>query len=150
LAEKVKAITDFGSEPAFNFRISEFQAAVGLTSLRRVEENNRRRREIAKQYNERLGSYFYLQKERGYHVYHVYSLRHPKRDILIEKLQQRGIGTKIYYDYLLHEIRQVEHFPTPNAEKYKKELFALPMYPSLSNKEVDFVIKNVLQILEEI
>jgi dTDP-4-amino-4,6-dideoxygalactose transaminase len=148
LAEKVKTITDFGNRPAFNFRISEFQAAVGLSSLRRIEENNRRRREIAKKYNERLGKYFALQKVRGYHVYHVYSLRHPQRDLIIKKLQERKIGTKIYYDYLLHEIRAVEHFPTPKAEKYKKELFALPIYPTLTEQEVDFIIESLLEILE--
>jgi perosamine synthetase len=77
LVEKIKTILDFGEEPAFNFRLSEFQALVGLHSLRRIEESNRRRREIAQKYNESFKGIFDLQKERGYHVYHVYSLRHP-------------------------------------------------------------------------
>jgi dTDP-4-amino-4,6-dideoxygalactose transaminase len=42
----------------------------------------------------------------------------------------------------------VEHFPTPKAEKYKKELFALPIYPSLTEQEVDFIIESLLEILE--
>jgi len=150
LAERVKQLLDFGEEPAFNFRLSEFQSAVGLHSLRRIEENTRRRRAIAQRYNESFKGLFGFQKERGYHVYHVYSLRHPQRDLIIKKLQDRGISTKVYYSYLLHELREVEHFPTPFAERLKNELFALPIYPSLKNQEVDYVIENLLEIIEEL
>jgi perosamine synthetase len=150
LVEKVKNILDFGEEPAFNFRLSEFQSLVGLHSLRRIEENNRRRRKIAQKYNESFKDIFELQKERGYHVYHVYSLRHPKRDYLVKELQERGIATKIYYSYLLHELRDAEHFETPNAEKYRNELFALPIYPSLSDEEVDYVIDTLLDIVKKV
>jgi perosamine synthetase len=150
LKERVKSILDFGEEPAFNFRLSEFQAVVGLHSLRKVEENTRRRREIAQRYNESFKGIFELQKERGYHVYHVYSLRHPKRDFLVKELMERGIPTKVYYPYLLHELRESEHFSTPNAEKYRNELFALPIYPSLTDEEVDYIVENVLDALSKI
>ena len=150
LVGRVRSLLDFGEEPAFNFRLSEFQSAVGLHSLRRIEENNRRRRAIAKRYTERLKGFFELQRERGYHVYHVYSLRHPKRDYIIRALQDRGVSTKVYYSYLLHELRNTEHFSTPNAERFRDELFALPIYPSLTDGEVEYVISSLLEVLEEI
>jgi len=150
LAQKVKALLDFGEEPAFNFRLSEFQSAIGLHSLRHIEENTYRRREIARNYNEAFKGLFGLQKERGYHVYHVYSLRHPQRDVIIKELQDRGISTKVYYPYLLHELRSTEHFSTPFAEKLKNELFALPIYPSLTNREVEYIINELLEIIEKI
>ena len=150
LVERVKAILDFGEEPAFNFRLSEFQSAIGLHSLRRLEENTRRRRAIAQRYNESFKDIFGLQKERGYHVYHVYSLRHPQRDLIVKRLQEGGIGTKVYYSYLLHELRDTEHFSTPNAERFRDELFALPIYPSLTEEEVDYVIKTLLKIVGEL
>jgi len=150
LAQRVKTLLDFGEEPAFNFRLSEFQSAIGLHSLRQIEENTRRRREIAQKYNAAFKGIFDFQKERGYHVYHVYSLRHTQRDVIIKELQDRGISTKVYYPYLLHELRSTEHFPTPFAEKLKNELFALPIYPSLTNKEVEYIINNLLDIIEKI
>ena len=150
LVERVKKLLDFGDTPAFNFRLSEFQSAVGLNSLRRVEENNRRRREIAQRYNESFKDIFQLQKERGYCVYHVYSLRHPKRDLITEELGKRGIATKVYYPYLLHELRNTPHLPTPNAQKFKKELFALPIYPSLTDEEVDYVISTLLEVAQKL
>ncbi len=150
LVKRVKQLLDFGEEPAFNFRLSEFQSAVGLHSLRRIEENTRRRRAIAKKYSENFKGLFGFQRERGYHVYHVYSLRHSQRDLIIRELQDRGISTKVYYSYLLHELRGAEHFPTPFAEKLKNELFALPMYPSLTDKEVNYVIQNLLEVVEKL
>jgi len=146
---KLLSILDFGEEPAFNFRLSEFQCAVGLNSLEKLDQNNRRRREIARRYNEAFKELFELQRERGYHVYHVYSLRHPKRDYIVKELSDRGVATKVYYPYLLHELRNTEHFPTPNAEKYREELFALPIYPSLTDEEVEFVIENILEVVKK-
>ena len=148
LVDRVRALVEFGENPAFNFRLSEFQSLIGLHSLRRIEENTRRRREIATRYNESFKSIFELQKERGYHVYHVYSLRHPNRDEIVKKLLDRGISTKVYYSYLLHELRDTEHFDTPNAQKYKNELFALPIYPSLTDEEVDYIIDTLLEIVK--
>jgi len=150
LVDRIKSLLDFGEEPAFNFRLSEFQAVVGLHSLRRVEENNRRRRQIAKRYNESFKEYFDLQKERGYHVYHVYSLRHPKRDYLVKELEERGISTKVYYSYTLHNLRDAEHFETPNADRFINELFALPIYPALTDEEVDYVIETLLEVVRKV
>jgi len=150
LIEKIRSILDFGEEPAFNFRLSEFQSAVGLHSLKNLEKNNLRRREIANYYTQRLKPYFNLQRERGYHVYHVYSLRHPLRDLIVKKLRDKGIESKVYYSYLLHELREAEHFPTPQAERYRNELFALPIYPSLTDEEVQYIVETLLGILEEI
>ena len=150
LVEKVKKLLDLGDTPAFNFRLSEFQSAVGLNSLRRLEESNRRRREIAQRYNESFKDIFQLQRERGYCVYHVYSLRHPQRDSLREELEKKGVSTKVYYPYLLHELRNTPHLPTPRAEKFKGELFALPIYPSLTDEEVNYVISTLLEVVQKL
>jgi len=150
LVEKVKKLLDFGDTPAFNFRLSEFQCAVGLNSLRRLKENNRRRREIAQRYNKSFKGIFQLQKERGYCVYHVYSLRHPKRDLIREKLEKKGIATKVYYPYLLHELRNTPHLSTSKAKKFKKELFALPIYPSLTDEEINYVISTLLEVVQNL
>ncbi len=150
LEERLRSLLDFGEEPAFNFRLSEFQSAVGLHSLRRIEENTRKRREIAKRYNESFKDTFDLQKERGYHVYHVYSLRHKERDRIVKELSDRGIATKVYYPYLLHELRETEHFPTPFAERVREEIFALPIYPLLTDEEVSYIVSNLLEVVEKL
>ena len=63
-------------------------------------------------------------------------------------MEKRGISTKVYYPYLLHQLRDTEHFETPNAEKFKEELFALPIYPSLTDEEVDYIVENLTDIAQ--
>jgi len=148
--KKIKPILEFGEVPAFNFRISEFQACIGYFSLLKLEKNVFKRRKIAQIYKEGLGKYFQLQKERGFHSYHVFSLQHPKRDLIIKKLREKGIATKIYYDYTLHGLRKTLHYPTPNAEKLVKNIFSLPIYPSLSEEQALYIVEVLKEVVNEL
>ncbi len=141
IAKKIRQWIDFGDHPAFNVRITEFQAAIGTLQLRKLPQRNERRREIAKTYSGRLEGIFELPKERpdSYHVYHLYTLRHPEREKVLERLKEKGVDARVYYTYLLHELRGSEHLPTPNAEKFRKEVFSIPVHPYLSDEEVDLI-----------
>lgn len=149
LAQEIKRWIDFGDHPAFNVRITEFQAGVGYVQLKKVEENNRRRREIALKYKQSLNGVFTHPEERkeAYHVYHLYTLRHPERDRIVEGLKEKGIDARVYYPYLLHELRGAEHLPTPRAESFKREVFSIPVHPHLTEEEVNFVIDSLLSLV---
>ncbi len=146
LAKKIKSWIDFGDHPAFNVRITEFQAAIGTLQLRKLEERNEMRREIAKRYTSELAGRFETPRERpeSHHVYHLYTLRHPERDRVVEELKGRGIEARVYYTYLLHELRNSEHLPTPNAERFRREVFSVPVHPYLRDEEVDLVLESLL------
>ena len=141
IAKKIRQWIDFGDHPAFNVRITEFQAAIGTLQLRKLPQRNERRREIAKTYSSRLEGIFELPKERpdSYHVYHLYTLRYPEREKVLERLKEKGVDARGYYTYLLHELRGSEHLPTPNAEKFRKEVFSIPVHPYLSDEDVDLI-----------
>lgn len=147
IAKSIKRWIDFGDHPAFNLRITEFQAAIGTIQLRKLPPRNERRRQIAKTYSKRLEGRFELPKERpgSYHVYHLYTLRHPERERIIKELGNRGIDARVYYTYLLHELRGSEHLPTPNASKFKREVFSIPVHPYLTEEEVNYVIDSLLE-----
>ena len=149
IARKVKSITDFGDTPAFNVRITEFQASIGTIQLRRLEERNARREEIAKKYDSVLGDHFVVPRVRegATHVYHLYTLRHPERDRIVKELREKGIEARVYYDYLLHELRGSEHLPTPRAESFRKEVFSIPAHPALTGEEVDYVAGSLLELV---
>ncbi len=149
LAKEVKKWIDFGEHPAFNVRITEFQAAIGTLQLKRLEERNVRRREIARFYNEAFAESFELPKEREstYHVYHLYTLRSPERDRIVEELKKRGVDARIYYDYLLHELRGALHLPTPNAELFRGEVFSIPVHPFLKEEEVRLVVDTLTEVV---
>ncbi len=83
---------------AYNWRMTEIAAAMGLAQLKRLEESNERRRRNAQYLSQRLkGVVTPMEREGCRHVYHQYTVRVPqKRDALLEHLRQRGIGTRIY------------------------------------------------------
>ncbi len=146
IAERIRKWIDFGNHPAFNVRITEFQAAIGTIQLRKLHERNERRRETARKYSEALKEFFDVPRERegSYHVYHLYTLRHPERDRIIEVLRDKGIDARVYYTYLLHELRDSEHLPTPRAEKFRREVFSIPVHPFLTDEQVEFILDSVL------
>ncbi|MFN7065510.1 MAG: DegT/DnrJ/EryC1/StrS family aminotransferase [Aquificaceae bacterium] len=150
IAQSIKKWIDFGEHPAFNLRITEFQAGIGHIQLKKLEKNNQRRREIAQKYMQYLNGSFVHPKERegAYHVYHLYTLRHPQRDGIVAYLKERGIDARVYYSYLLHGLRGAEHLPTPRAERFKGEVFSIPVHPYLTEENTDYIIESLLSSVE--
>ncbi|MGC9120285.1 MAG: DegT/DnrJ/EryC1/StrS family aminotransferase, partial [Sulfurihydrogenibium sp.] len=136
LDEKITNWIEFGNHPALNLRITEFQAGIGYWQLKRLDETNEKRRRIAKLYNEEFkdlpGLIIPQELPDRKHVFHIYALRHPQRNKIVERLIEKGIGARVYYDYTLHQLRNAEHLPCNLGELYSKELFAIPVHPSLT------------------
>ncbi|MEZ0323322.1 MAG: DegT/DnrJ/EryC1/StrS family aminotransferase [Hydrogenothermaceae bacterium] len=152
--EKISNWIEFGSHPALNLRITEFQAGIGYWQLKRLEETNEKRRKIAKIYNGEFENLPGLVIPREYpdrkHVFHIYALRHPKRNQIVEKLLQKGIGARIYYEYTLHQLRGAEHLPCEFAELAKDQLFAIPIHASLTDSEVEYIVDTVKKVVKEV
>ena len=149
LSKRIRRWIDFGDYPAFNVRITEFQSAIGTIQLRKLKDRNEKRRDIARIYTESFRDSFVtpLEREGSYHVYHLYTLRHPERNVIVEEMRKRGIDTRVYYNYLLHELRGAQSLPTPKAEKFRKEVFSIPVHPFLQEDEVRFIVDSLMQTL---
>lgn len=152
--EKITNWIEFGDHPALNLRITEFQAGIGYWQLKRLEETNEKRRKIAKVYNEEFkdlpGLILPQELPDRKHVYHIYALRHPERNKIVEKLIENGIGARVYYEYTLHELRNAEHLPCDFGEKCSRELFAIPIHASLTDKEVEYIVDTVKKVVKEV
>ena len=152
--EKISNWIEFGDHPALNLRITEFQAGIGYWQLKKLDKNNERRREIAHIYNKEFENLPGLITPKEYperkHVYHIYALRHPKRDEIVEQLIQKGIGARVYYDYTLHQLRNAEHLECEFSELLTKEIFAIPIFPALKDNEIDFIIENVKDVIKKV
>ena len=86
-------------------------------------------------------------------MWHLYPIRikDNKRDLVKIKLEKVGIQSEIYYPHLSHEqISYKKNISLPNTERLHKELLCLPLYPSLTNEEQEYVISNLRMILEEL
>jgi dTDP-4-amino-4,6-dideoxygalactose transaminase len=138
----------------YNSRLDELQATVLRTKLKYLDGYNRARRLNASRYNERLGDSAVVtpvEDGLGTHVYHQYTIRSPQRDRVREALASAGIASAIYYPVPLH---QQEVFAAdcagvrlPVVEKAAAEVLSLPMYPELTEEQIDRVCRTVLDVL---
>ena len=147
--------TYYAIEHGYNSRLDEVQAAILRTKLQRIEQYIARRREIAQMYNELLADTSLIlpkEAEWGRHVYYLYVVRHPNRDQIIAKLKEKRIYLNISYPTPIHLMDAYKHIgegegSLPNTEFAAKEIFSLPMFPTLTNEEVERVATAIKSIL---
>jgi dTDP-4-amino-4,6-dideoxygalactose transaminase len=134
-----------------NSRLDEMQAALLRVGLRHLAAGNERRRALAALYERELaGSGVEPLREQPYAraVFHLFVVRHPRRDALAEALRERGIGTLIHYPIPLHlqpAFASLGGRPgdLPAAEKAAGEILSLPLYPELGDEQVKEVAEAV-------
>jgi dTDP-3-amino-3,4,6-trideoxy-alpha-D-glucose transaminase len=157
LAEKLDLLRQYGwreryvSEVAgWNTRLDELQAAILRVKLRYLDQDNARRRELAAVYDEQLQNVVTTPVEAPHarHVYHLYVVRHPQRDGLIKYLGDQGIGAAIHYPVPIHlqpayRGRLGDTGSLPETERAAQEILSLPMYPELTEAEVQTVAQAI-------
>ncbi len=153
LASRISAIRQYGWKrryisdlPGVNSRLDELQAAILRVKLQHLDRQNDRRREIAEAYDLALSHSDLLtapiRRPGAHHVFHLYVLRHAKRDELMFSLKARGIGTGIHYPMPVHTqpayAGRVALGPAACTETARaaQEVFSLPMYPELTEGQV--------------
>ena len=147
--------TYYAREHGYNSRLDEIQASILLTKLPKLDRYVARRREIAALYNEWLAdTELRLPCEAAYgkHAYYLYVVRHPRRDEIVEKLREHDIWVNVSYPWPIHIMTGYASLgykegDFPVAERHAKEVFSLPMYPSLTDEEVRAVSDALHDIL---
>lgn len=136
-----------------NSRLDELQAAVLRAKLVRLDAWTERRRALAARYHEGLaGAGVERPREEAYAraVYHLYVVRHPRRDVLAAALKERGVGTLIHYPTPLHlqpafaGMGRAGQFPV--AERAAREILSLPLYPEMTDAQADAVIRAIREV----
>jgi hypothetical protein len=143
-------------ELGYNYRLTDFQAALGMSQLKRAEVGLDRRRAIAKVYNDAFKSHPQILGQSGEiegHAYHLYIIQVQNRLDLYNYLHKNKILAQIHY-IPVHLMPYYKQFgwkmgDLPHAENYYKTCISLPMYPSLSEDEQIYVIQKVLDFFNE-
>ena len=158
LASKLKMIRVHGISKryhhdlhGYNSRLDEIQAAILRVKLKYLDRWNNRRIEIARKYTEGLKGLPIktpVVMDNVKHVYHVYAILTDKRDALQDYLNARGISTIIYYPKPLHLQKVYENLgykqgDLPVAEKISTQILPLPMYPELTDEQIEYVINTI-------
>jgi dTDP-4-amino-4,6-dideoxygalactose transaminase len=137
-------------ELGYNYRISDFQCALGLSQLDRLESGNARRREIAAIYDEGLLELpidLSAVSPSIRHAYHLYVIETDRRRDLYDYLKRHDILAQVHYVpvNMMPYYRRLGHAPeaTPNALAYYSRCLSLPMFPGLTGQEQEYVIEKI-------
>jgi UDP-4-amino-4,6-dideoxy-N-acetyl-beta-L-altrosamine transaminase len=139
-------------ELSHNFRLTDFQAALGLSQLKRAEKGLENRRRIAQKYKEAFAELEAVRipeiPENIQHAYHLYVIEVPERKKFYDYLREQGIFAQVHYIpvHLMPYYRQFgwKKGDFPEAENYYQHCISLPMFPTLSDEDQDYVIEKVL------
>ena len=142
-------------ELGYNYRLTDFQAALGLSQLKRADEGLKRRKEIAKRYTEFFDKKSYIKGQSGTvegHAYHLYVIEAENRKGLYDHLRKHEIFAQIHY-IPLHLMPYYQQFgwkkgDFPNAESYYSSCISLPMYPALTDEQQEFVLDCISRFYE--
>ena len=137
-----------------NSRLDEINSKILNFKLNKVNKFILKRRKIARIYDEELkntGLKLPIKNNNKYDVYHLYTVYHKKRDLIIKKLLKEKIQTRIIYPFPVHKMKAYSKFFI--NEKYdvseivSKGIFSLPLYPELNVKDVYYICRKLKKIL---
>ena len=159
LAERLRIFRNHGAKPKYfhkwvggNFRLDTLQAAVLIVKLKYLDQWSAGRRENAKKYDSLFADCDAVTiptvREENVSIINQYVIRVPRRDELMAHFKEKGIGTAIYYPLGLH---MQECFTDlgykegdfPETERAAKESLALPIFPELSEDQIEYVAETV-------
>lgn len=156
LAQMIAYLSNYGSQVKYehlfkglNSRLDDVQAAVLRLKLERLDKENNRRREIAWRYGDGIVNLKIATPKVNNmesHVFHIYAIRCAERDVLQAYLSQRGIATQIHYPKAIHNqgaYKELKNLYLPITEQLQNELLSLPIYPSMTDKELLYIIDTL-------
>ena len=158
LAEKFRLLRNYGQKVknrhdmlAYNCRLDTMQAAVLLVKMKYIEQWTDQRNQVAQWYREALKDVdvvLPMQHDNVRHVYHLFVVRHPKRDEILERLAQDKVFGGVHYPNPLMHAESFQSSPCfpmglPVASAHSKEILSLPMYPEMTKEQVETVAKSL-------
>lgn len=138
----------------YNYRMTDIQAALGTSQMRKLPRFLERRREIARFYDRRFAGTPVrplMRRNDVEHAYHLYVVRLPNRDTAYLSLREAGIFAQVHYIPVHFHPYYREHLGTgeglcPVAEAAYAEILSLPMFPALSDADMEYTAKTLLDI----
>ncbi|HDI02675.1 MAG TPA: DegT/DnrJ/EryC1/StrS family aminotransferase [Candidatus Aenigmarchaeota archaeon] len=156
IAEKIRKLRNHGQSKTyehetlgFNLRMTDIQAAIGLVQLKKLDKLNAKRAENA----EFLTSELKDLVQTPYvspgvkHVFHQYTIKVNNRDSLLKKLNDSGIGARVYYPKPIHKQPLYQKMgyrdSLPVAEKVSSMVISLPIHPALTEDDLNLIVDTI-------
>lgn len=142
----------------YNYRITDIQCALGISQMKKLDKFLTRRRELVQRYNNAFqnieGIIIPQQAEGCNSSWHLYVIQVTKKDrkVVFDALRAKGIGVNVHYIPVYtqpyYRAHGYEKTVCPAAEKAYSRFISLPLYYGLSNEEQDYVIKQVISLVD--
>ena len=143
----------YSLEQGYNSRLDELHAAILLVKLKYLSSYIKKRQKLAMVYLKELKNTSFIipvTAKNNVHAYYVFVIRHPKREKIMKILSKENINLNISYPYPIHSMSGLKglskDYILPETDSAAKEIFSLPMYPSLSFEQQNIVIKALKDI----
>lgn len=160
-AEKMHMLSDHGRKSkyahdieGYNYRMDALQAAVISVKLRHIDDWNENRRKVAHYYSEHITNPDIVvpaEHPDAYHCYHIYCIRARDRDSASAQLKEKGVANGIHYPIPLHLQKAYSHlgvdkWDLPVTENYADTILSLPIFPFMTQEEIEYVVEAVNNI----
>ena len=143
------------TELGYNYRITDFQCALGSSQLKKLNGWIAQRNELAHMYDnffaahQEKGIRPLLQRPEVLNAYHLYVVRHPKRDVVFNDLRDNGVGANVHYIPVHLHPYYKEHLGTcegmcPVAEAAYKEILTLPLWPGMEFGDIQWILSILM------
>jgi UDP-4-amino-4,6-dideoxy-N-acetyl-beta-L-altrosamine transaminase len=139
-------------ELGFNYRITDFQCALGISQLKKLEAFKQRRREIVAYYNENLNLPHLTERSFSNACFHLYPILINNRKDFYFKARENGLNLQVHYIPVHTQPYYQKTFgykkgDFPNAEAYYEECISLPLYPELTDEDLAEIVARIKRIL---
>lgn len=151
--DRVYAWQYWVNDLGYKYHMHDLAAAMGLVQLRRLEENNRKRRRVVERYNAAFAERGWIETPPEhpdvFSSWHIYPIKVPERDRMIAHLKQHGIAPGVhYYPLHMHPYYARLNAQCPIAEEVWKRLISLPLFPDMSDEQIERVIAAALSFVD--
>lgn len=169
LADKLRKFRSHGTEPrpesggwyyevvdeGFNYRLTDIQAALGTSQMKKIDRFIARRQELAARYDQLLANLPLVTAPTapdGFgHGYHLYTIQIDERRLVYEMLRERGVFTQVHYVPVHHHPRfGYLNASLPKTDAVYSRILTLPLFPTLTDVEQDFVVAQLIEVVDEL